>query len=59
MWPTPNAPGGCPAPIANPFDRMLAAQALAREFPFVPPDPVFDAFGVIRLWRAHHRAFPP
>ena len=34
----------------DPFDRMLAAQALAREFPVVSVDPVFDLFGVARLW---------
>ena len=37
-------------PHRDPFDRMLAAQALAREFPVVSVDPVFDRFGVIRLW---------
>ena len=37
-------------PHRDPFNRMLAAQALAREFPIVSVDPVFDRFGVIRLW---------
>ena len=37
-------------PHRDPFDRMLAAQALARDFPVVSVDPVFDRFGVIRLW---------
>ena len=34
----------------DPFNRMLAAQALARDFPVVSVDPVFDQFGVARLW---------
>ena len=39
-----------PGPHRDPFDRMLAAQALAHEFPVVSVDPVFDRFGVIRVW---------
>ena len=42
--------GRLPGPHRDPFDRMLAAQALARELPVVSVDPVFDGFGVIRLW---------
>ena len=42
--------GHLPGPHRDPFDRMLAAQALAREFPLVSVDPVFDGFGVNRLW---------
>ena len=42
--------GRLPGPHRDPFDRMLAAQALAREFPVVSADPVFDGLGVIRLW---------
>ena len=42
--------GRLPGPHRDPFNRMLAAQALAREFPVVSADPVFDRFGVIRLW---------
>ena len=42
--------GRLPGPHRDPFDRMLAAQALAREFPVVSVDPVFDGFGVIRVW---------
>lgn len=42
--------GRLPGPHRDPFDRMLAAQALKREFPVVSVDPVFDGFGVIRLW---------
>ena len=42
--------GRLPGPHRDPFDRMLAAQALRREFPVVSVDPVFNGFGVIRLW---------
>jgi len=42
--------GRLPGSHRDPFDRMLAAQALAREFPVVSIDPVFDGFGVVRLW---------
>ena len=42
--------GRLPGPHRDPFDRMLAAQALAREFPVVSADPVFEGLGAIRLW---------
>ena len=42
--------GRLPGPHRDPFDRMLAAQALMRELPVVSADPVFERFGVIRLW---------
>lgn len=34
----------------DPFDRMLAAQALVRSVPVVSVDEVLDAYGVRRLW---------
>jgi PIN domain nuclease of toxin-antitoxin system len=34
----------------DPFDRLLAAQALAEGVPLVSRDPVFDAYGVHRVW---------
>jgi serine/threonine protein kinase len=34
----------------DPFDRMLAAQALIEGFPVVSNDEAFDLFGVVRLW---------
>lgn len=34
----------------DPFDRMLAAQALNRALPLVSNDAALDAFGVIRVW---------
>jgi PIN domain nuclease of toxin-antitoxin system len=34
----------------DPFDRLLAAQALVDGFKFISPDPPFRAFGVDCLW---------
>lgn len=38
------------APHRDPFDRMLAGQALASDIPILSKDPRLDAFGVRRLW---------
>ena len=34
----------------DPFDCLLVAQSLAEPAPLVSADPVFDAYGVTRLW---------
>jgi PIN domain nuclease of toxin-antitoxin system len=34
----------------DPFDRMIAAQALGQDIPVVSPDALFDQFGVRRVW---------
>jgi PIN domain nuclease of toxin-antitoxin system len=34
----------------DPFDRMLAAQSLIESLPLISADPIFDAYGVTRLW---------
>lgn len=34
----------------DPFDRMLVIQAREREIPVISRDPVFDAYGVERIW---------
>jgi PIN domain nuclease of toxin-antitoxin system len=34
----------------DPFDRLLAAQAMSEEVPLVSRDPAFDAYGLQRLW---------
>lgn len=34
----------------DPFDRMIAAQALALDIPVLSPDSQFDKFGVRRMW---------
>ena len=34
----------------DPWDRMIAAQALALDLPVLSPDPLLDQFGVRRIW---------
>jgi PIN domain nuclease of toxin-antitoxin system len=34
----------------DPFDRLLAAQALTEGIPLLSCDPIFDAYGVTRVW---------
>jgi PIN domain nuclease of toxin-antitoxin system len=34
----------------DPFDRLLASQALVENVPLVSGDTVFDAYGVTRIW---------
>ncbi|WP_420130069.1 type II toxin-antitoxin system VapC family toxin [Longimicrobium sp.] len=34
----------------DPFDRLIAAQALTEEVPVISVDPALDAYGVQRLW---------
>ena len=34
----------------DPFDRMIAAQALCEEIPVISADPSFDGYGVQRIW---------
>ncbi len=34
----------------DPFDRLLAAQALAERIPIISADVVLDPYGVTRLW---------
>jgi PIN domain nuclease of toxin-antitoxin system len=34
----------------DPFDRMLIAQSLTEDMPFVSCDEAFDPYGVRRLW---------
>ena len=42
--------GRLPGPHRDPFDRMLIAQAVAREVPLISADAVFDRYAVNRLW---------
>lgn len=42
--------GFLPGPHRDPFDRMLAAQSQAESIPIISGDPVFDFYGVRRLW---------
>ncbi|HHW75689.1 MAG TPA: type II toxin-antitoxin system VapC family toxin [Xanthomonadaceae bacterium] len=41
---------GMPFHHKDPFDRLLAAQALAEEIPLVSADTAFDDYGVTRWW---------
>ena len=34
----------------DPFDRLLAAQSLEEKIAIVSRDPIFDAYGVKRIW---------
>ena len=34
----------------DPFDRLLAAQALVEDMPLVSADLIFDQYGVSRIW---------
>lgn len=34
----------------DPFDRMIAAQALGQDIPILSPDALLDQFGVRRIW---------
>lgn len=34
----------------NPFDRMIAAQALGLDIPVLSSDPQLDQFGIRRIW---------
>ena len=42
--------GLLPGPHRDPFDRILAAQALLENLPLVTADPAFAGFGVKVLW---------
>ncbi|MGZ5443301.1 MAG: type II toxin-antitoxin system VapC family toxin [Thermoanaerobaculia bacterium] len=34
----------------DPFDRLLVAQATAQQLPIVSADPIFERYGVARVW---------
>lgn len=42
--------GRLPGVHGDPFDRMIAAQALAMDIPVLSLDTKLDAFGVRRIW---------
>ena len=42
--------GSLPGPHRDPFDRMLIAQALARDLVLISNEECFDPYGVSRLW---------
>lgn len=45
-----DAQAGLPHHHRDPFDRLLAAQALTESISVVSVDPVFESYGVIRIW---------
>ena len=49
-WPHAAAVERLPFLHRDPFDRLLAAQALAERLPLVSSDPVFRAYGVKVIW---------
>jgi len=42
--------GRMPGDHRDPFDRMIAAQALALDIPVISIDTTLDTFGVRRIW---------
>jgi PIN domain nuclease of toxin-antitoxin system len=42
--------GMLPLRHRDPFDRLLAAQSLDLRIPLVSRDPIFDLYGVNRIW---------
>ena len=42
--------GRLPGPHRDPFDRILAAQALTLNIPILSRDPQLDVFGIHRIW---------
>ena len=41
---------GLPRHHGDPFDRLLAAQARVEDIPLVSSDPIFDRYGLTRIW---------
>ncbi len=39
-----------PAVHSDPFDRLLAAQAICERATIVSADAVFDGYGITRIW---------
>ena len=42
--------GQLPLQHRDPFDRMLAAQAQALNWPIISADAIFDRYGIQRIW---------
>ena len=42
--------GALQGPLRDPFDRILIAQALARDLVLISIETLFDQYGVRRLW---------
>ena len=42
--------GTLPGPSRDPFDRLLIAQAIAEDLPFLSIEQPFDSYPIKRLW---------
>ena len=42
--------GSLPGDHRDPFDRMLVAQAREERLALISIEPLFDAFGIVRIW---------
>ena len=42
--------GRLPGDHRDPFDRIIAAQALAEDIPILSIDTKLDSFGITRIW---------
>ncbi len=42
--------GALPSPLRDPFDRMIIAQAQARDLVLISNETLFDSYVVRRLW---------
>jgi PIN domain nuclease of toxin-antitoxin system len=49
-WPHAIAAGALPLPHRDPFDRLLAGQAIIEGYALLSADPAFDTLGAPRLW---------
>jgi hypothetical protein len=49
-WQHALAAGALPLPHRDPFDRLLAAQALTEGYALLSVDPALDGLGVTRVW---------
>ena len=43
---------GLPRHHGDPFDRLLAAQAVVENVPLISSDLVFDQYGLKRIWNS-------
>jgi PIN domain nuclease of toxin-antitoxin system len=41
---------GLPRQHGDPFDRLMVAQAQVENTPVVSADPIFDKYGISRIW---------
>ena len=49
-WAHAIAAGALPLPHRDPFDRLLAGQAMIEGYSILSADPAFDTLGATRVW---------